>query len=513
MTSFKPCENSSELISPSTSTSYKQIVSLIPKRKKRFELLYENSEVRQQKFALIQLERLRREREKMIPKISQKAKRIRRDGKLCFERLSKVKRDKQPSTLTLEYNFDSDINNKAPKTDVNNDLYIIGDEIKNEEYKKLYEKSNRNKSDPPTNYINFIGFNSVFNYYNGCTFHPQLNEKSLSLISSVGQNSAERLFSLSKKERENLEEIKNNRKKEESKYKRYVSSYNEHNKYEPPFSGGNERCEKMYYDGLEEMKKRERVYLNNKRSKENLYKSFSFTPKINRQLKMIISESDRKGGGKINTDILTRSANDIYNRNITWQQTIRNKITKKQELKKLELNQLNLFTFSPQINKTVQKNDVKFMQKARIEYDAFNQRMKIKQSKDFVDELYGKKRPKPLFYGKKLELNFIGNSKNKTRNVPNTKRINNNIQYDTKVKINVTNNIRTKRKMTGITRFFEDESLYADDIKNVCGKDNKSCNNDNSNCKVIKDMNKTYESGSHGFTLVDAVRNLMKEYV
>ena len=142
---------------------------ILKEKKSRFEFLYENSSIHDKKLDLIRAKNYFNQQERMTPIISQKSKNLKRPKELFYKRLyksdnetsidfnkiknnnkdkNKLKSEKEKQSTKEEKkneknNNSSDISNENDKkiSDEEN-LYIMDNKKKNEQYKKYYKNPN-----------------------------------------------------------------------------------------------------------------------------------------------------------------------------------------------------------------------------------------------------------------------------------------------------------------------------------------------------------------------------------
>ena len=147
-------------------------------------------------------------------------------------------------------------------------------------------------------YINYNNYNKT-----RFTYHPKINKKSL-LIASKLEPSTLRL-NRKKMDYSNHEENKtvidyySNLFRDKTNYRRKLN-----NNVSP--SCGNDKSNELYLKGMEDIKRKEQNYNENKHKKEEEYKNYPFQPKISR--------NNSSGKLKINSKKKLNN-NDIYKKN------------------------------------------------------------------------------------------------------------------------------------------------------------------------------------------------------
>ena len=313
------------------------------------------------------------------PKITTKAKAIKRDPHLFYERL-------YPNSKS----FDDCYNHS--NSDNNNSFYGTN--------AKHYTKFSNNN-------------NSSVQYHNASlTFTPHINLNSKRIAAKL--------------EKPSIRLTKRNDKHVLQYYQHHLSSELEllEKKYKkltsPNFSMGNNGNSKdsvnyskyisLYNKGMQMKHKRNQKCKEYKQELENQYKEFTFKPKLvpnniyyktsftNNNNNRNVIMSPRKSNS-INQD----KANDFYNKNTKWQKSIQAKT--KKILTQREKDEMSQCTFRPQINKTLMTNDTKFINKhidqiveyvkERRQFLLQKQEHEIYKSKIFYEQYLRPPNPKP----------------------------------------------------------------------------------------------------------------------
>ena len=271
----------------------------------------------------------------------------------------KIKRDMTPKILnrSKEINRDPKFEERlyyAEKNDTNDTIY---------NRKRTLSREN----------INYINYNKE-----RFTYHPKINKKSL-LIASKLEPSTLRL-NRKKNNYSNHDDDKTvidyytNLFKDKANYKRKLN-----NTISP--SCGNEKSNELYLKGMQDIKRKEQNYNENKHKKEEEYKKYPFKPKISR--------NNSCCGLKINNKKKIKN-NDIYKKNKEWKKRLENEnISKRKKYDEIEKKK---YTFRPIINQVNIQNDVTFIMKNMQQMnDYVNKRRKmIEQKKE--DEIYKNKK-------------------------------------------------------------------------------------------------------------------------
>ena len=335
-------------------------------KKNRFEFLYQNFNVKNAKLCLVRLKNHKTDKQKMIPQITDKAKKINRHSELYFYRLynssfivSNNNHIKRKSTNNINnktntFSNASTKNCKYPNEYNEDSLYIIDNLKENAEYKKLYTKKHLYNSKSSSS-IPLIKSNSFFLDKNGLL------------------KSTERLSELSTNQKRNLNEIMNKR---EYNKQKIIKENNDmllfklnNNKYIPNVKNNTrKRCTELYLKGLNSIKQKEQNFLDHKKIKETEYKKYSYSPILNHPLK--------KSNSSVFTNYFGNNTNlNIYERQKKWKENIdiKNK-RKKNEKECISIESLN---FSPVLNSQILKTDISFINKNSIEYTTFLQKINV----------------------------------------------------------------------------------------------------------------------------------------
>ena len=211
----------------------------------------------------------------------------------------------------------------------------------------------------------------------------------------------------------------------------------------------NKRYNKLYFEGLISMKARLEKSMEEKRKRDDEYKKYSYSPILYTHSSKNKNEKNKIQNQSIeqnkNNKILIKNKNklnNIYERNKRWKENIEEKNKKKLlKTKKIETNA----KFTPSINDCIMKTDESFINKNSIEYQAFIEKLNLKQIKD---NLYGKNHKNNYRYDKIKIKNSLEvkkkNLMNKNKEMNRFRSFNNREIY----------NIFNCRKKYGLNDFF-----------------------------------------------------------
>jgi hypothetical protein len=222
------------------------------------------------------------------------------------------------------------------------------------------------------------------------------------------------------------------------------------------------------------MKNKKKIYDINNLKKENLYQNFTYRPKINTSFSSYNNNNNK-------------SVDSVYVRNKKWLKNKENKneIEKnKNEIKK------NVYSFKPNINHDIMKTDNEFIEKNKIEYVTFLNKLQENNKKINLINKYYNKNNNICNYNtyktpKKINLEFVieetDNSNKKSINICTKKII--------REKRNSKNiDLKGQREFYRTSDFFENiltnntsTVLNQENIINKTTTDNKSINNYNNN--------------------------------
>ena len=229
-----------------------------------------------------------------------------------------------------------------------------------QDYKKNIDKNNRNNN-TKNNLNNTSGNLKDF------TYHPKINKKSL-MIAQKLEPSFIRLNKKKKTKEINTSKnkkndylnlyggslINNNKEKKDIFYNFSLmnnnsNSTNINKKREKNKNNKNifEKMNNLYIRGIEQKQKKEKVYNDSQKKKEEEYKNYSFKPKINKiyditRNKYELTEKQKKNNSK------KENISNIYKKNFEWKKKIENELKKKKQKKEETLK--SLCTFKPIIN-------------------------------------------------------------------------------------------------------------------------------------------------------------------
>ena len=513
------------------SINYSKDINL-KEKKSRFEFLYENSSIHDKKLDLIRAKNYFNQQKRMTPVISQKSKNLKRPKELFYKRLyksdnetsidlnkmknnnrdkNKIKSEKEKQSTKEEKeneknNNSSDISNENDKkiSDEEN-LYIMENKKKNEQYKKYYKNPN------------FKSRNSSF------LFKPKINNKSKLIASKLKTNSSERLFTLSLKQKENLKtifqkkrmekEIKLKRENEQKMFK--MKNYT----YKPNVKNNKRKMiDKLYEKGINSIKKREEEIKKEQLLNEKEYLQYSFSPMINRNYSYTylnrsnntsINSFNPKRDYRNNRSYIKNSRlnkSGFYERSINWKKLIEKK---KEELRKRINKDNNSLTieesnFNQQSNNEVLETDVSFIRKNYIEYQTFLDRYNYKIIKRNLDKINYRKIniPPKKVYAKKLVVEFVNECDSNCPTNAGTIKY-----YCDKRPINEINKNRDELK---ISDFFQDDVKL--ETKNFINYEQEYIKNstkikNNRKSKTVPKQNKNYVNNLSFFNAVNSLIN------
>ena len=238
-------------------------------------------------------------------------------------------------------------------------------------------------------------------------------------------------------------------KRKKKKINKIQKSCSEANLFPKNFE--NKRYNKLYFEGLISMKVKLEKSMEEKRKKDDEYKNYSYSPILYTHSSKIKNEKKKNQNKSINKNNNNKlnlknrnKLNDIYERNKIWKQNIEAKNKKKiLKTKKIETNA----KFTPSINDCIMKTDESFINKNSIEYQAFIEKLNLKQIKE---NLYAKNQRNNFRYDKNKIKNSIEVKKknainnNKNREMKRFRSFNNREIY----------NIFNCRKKYGLNDFF-----------------------------------------------------------
>ena len=267
------------------------------------------------------------------------------------------------SELLYTLNHKNIINNKKKSLNKNNLMPIITEKEENKKKYSNIKKSNcinKNKrynleifnseiigNDNKKNNKNKVNKINKKEYF---SFQPKISENSIRIAKQL-ENSFIRINKipikkLSERNQTRIFEVELIQKKYNDLKKK--KSLSESRNYSNP-------SESLYQRGLFKIKEKEIKRNNILEERENLYKTFSYTPKI---LKRKINFHF---GLNYNFDNDKSSYDNFYLRNILWKERIRNKSVVL--LKKTQIKELEECSFCPKINKKRINNDTSFILK------------------------------------------------------------------------------------------------------------------------------------------------------
>ena len=294
--------------------------------------------------------------------------------------------------------------------------------------------------------------NICYQNYNNSrfTYHPKINKKSLLIASKLEPSSLR--INKKKINYSNYEEGKNvfqnytNLFKDKNNFS-YLNLKKRLNSNISP-SCGKEKSKELYIKGMQDLKRKEQTYNENKQKKEQEYKNYPFKPKISKNFSC--------GGLMINKKKnSSRTNDDIYKKNKEWKKRLENEnISKKKKYDELENKK---YTFKPEINQINLHNDVPFIMKnIRQMNDYVNKRRKIleqkKQEEKYINKKLGQnainyivKPTIPKEFDLKTEKRSKSNKKERDLNIINRKKRNSE-KINSQVVI-MANNINIKQNL------------------------------------------------------------------
>ena len=302
-----------------------------PPKKTRFDHLYENSKILQEKKEIYRIKTVIETKKKMNPKITKKAKQIERNKNLFHQRLFPKKNIK----ITLEHE-DELIEEK--------DLYSRNQK-QNEILKKIYKNNSSNSSNQELTSISDL--KTINHNY---TFKPEIDKKSKSIATKLPMNSKERLTLV-------IKQHLNDKKKEINEIEIKHPTKN---------IKVNQRSISLYQKGLEKMQKRNELFLKKQFEMNNL------TP-IKRSPKTI-------------TPLL--SPDNVYARNAKWKEKLNIKNQKNKQ--KFNEKEKGYYTFHPNINTHIMEDDYRMINNNLGQYLSYvtKKRLQLKQKKRKEEQYY-----------------------------------------------------------------------------------------------------------------------------
>ena len=304
----------------------------------RNELLYEYSKIYTDKLNSKRRELNLKIKQNANPKITEKAKKIKRNSYKFSDRL-------YPNNTVINYSEEIysgnyNIYNK-PKKIIKEEIFSFKPKINNNSKKisKNLEKSfNRLTKSLSTNNFNKNNINNIENEYK------------TSEIENIKfkYNYLKKNYSLN-----NLK--KNN--------KIIIKSPNN-----------------LYERGMESIKSKNLQYLKNEEEKKNLYKNYSYSPNLNKSF----YKRNNKNYNIINLDKKNNNINskdriqNFYEKNLLWKEKITNK--NNQKFVEKYNKQFDECTFSPIISKKIMENDNDFIKKNIIQIAQY-----VKKRKNFLE--------------------------------------------------------------------------------------------------------------------------------
>lgn len=302
-----------------------------PPKKTRFDYLYENSKILQEKKEICRIKTAIETKKKMNPKITKKAKQIERNKNLFHQRLYPKKNFK----ITLEHE-DELIEEK--------DLYSRN-QRQNEILRKIYKNNSSYSSNQELSSLNDL--KTINHNY---TFKPEIDKKSKSIATKLPMNSKERLTLVIKQQlNDKNKEINENEIKKPTKNIKI-----------------NKRSLSLYQKGLEKMQKRNELFLKKQCEMNNL------TP--------------IKRSPKTNTPLL--SPDNVYARNARWKEKLNIKNQKNKQM--FNEKEKGYYTFHPNINTHIMEDDYRMINNNLGQYLSYvtKKRLQLKQKKRNEEQYY-----------------------------------------------------------------------------------------------------------------------------
>lgn len=243
-------------------------------------------------------------------------------------------------------------------------------------YKKNIINKNKNKSNISNNDTNF-------------SFHPKINKKSLLIANNLEPS----FIRLNKKKKIKNNSQFNNKGIKDMKHDIFSFNYKNNNNSKKDKKNNNnknifEKMNNLYLKGVEERQKKEKIYHEKQKIKDDEYKQFTFKPHINKNI-YTFKKDDNKNK-KNNSKKEVNSIYNIYKKQFEWKKKIDNKNIKKKEKKDEAI--YKQCTFKPEISKHNYKNNDKNISKVLAEMNEYveKRRKNIKYKK--IEEKYKNRR-------------------------------------------------------------------------------------------------------------------------
>ena len=246
-------------------------------------------------------------------------------------------------------------------------------------YKKNIVNKNPNKSNSNSN---------ISNNDTNFSFHPKINKKSL----LIAKNLEPSFIRLNKKKKINNSLFNNNKGIKDMKHDIFSFNYKNNNNSRKDKKNNNknifEKMNSLYLKGVEERQKKEKIYNENKRIKNDEYKQFTFKPNINKNISIFKKNNENKK--KNNSKKEENGIYNIYKKQLEWKKKIDNKNIKKKEKKDEAI--YKQCTFKPDISRHNSKNNEKNLSKVLAEMNEYveKRRKNIRYKK--IEEMYKNKR-------------------------------------------------------------------------------------------------------------------------
>lgn len=233
--------------------------------------------------------------------------------------------------------------------------------------KSLYNKSSREEYDEEKKKKNE---KEKENINNNCTFKPTISKKSLEIANKL-EPSTTRLF----KKKTNMDK-KEIEKLAADNYKNLFLNNSYHNRHTKRKSkeNGNRSVNKLYNEGLENIKKRELKFQENNLKKNEIYKKYPFHPKT-------LTKSHKS------TNIKQINEN-LYKKPFKRKTQKRLEYSKQKEI--MENSYMSECTFKPNIIREIKKDDVKMIKKYMKNMNNYveKKRKKIEEDKKNVNKSF-----------------------------------------------------------------------------------------------------------------------------
>ena len=244
-------------------------------------------------------------------------------------------------------------------------------------YKKNIVNKDKNKS------------NDISKNDKNFSFHPKINKKSL----LIAKNLEPSFIRLNKKKKIKNNSLFDNKGIKDMKHDifSFNNKYNNKNKKDKKNDNKNifEKMNNLYLKGVEELQKKEKIYNENKKIKNDEYKQFSFKPNINKNI-YIFQKNGNQNNKKNNSKTKENSIYNIYKKQFEWKKKIDNKNIKKKEEKEKAI--YKKCTFKPEISQHNSKNNEKNLSKVLAEMNEYVEKRRKNIRYKQIEEMYKNKR-------------------------------------------------------------------------------------------------------------------------